>query len=61
LGEIRRYLIDNLGMFEMDNKEGEGRLFLSNGEVIEGLFKKDCINGHAKFTNLLGEEVEGYW
>jgi len=54
-------LIDDLGMFEMDNKEGEGKLYLSNGEVIEGLFKDDCINGYAKFTNLLGEKVEGYW
>ena len=38
-----------------------GKLFLSNGEVFEGLFKKDSINGQGKFTNLQGEVIEGVW
>jgi hypothetical protein len=29
----------------MDNKHGKGKLFLSNGEVFEGNFKEDMVDG----------------
>ena len=44
-----------------DNKEGLGRLYLSNGEMFEGYFEADCINGEGVFHDKYGEKYEGRW
>ena len=44
-----------------DTKEGRGRIRLSNGEVFEGDFHNDRIQGFGKFHNLEGSVVEGIW
>ena len=49
------------GNFENDNKSGEGRLFLSNGEEFKGHFDNDFINGRGVFTTKDGEEISGIW
>ena len=44
-----------------DNKEGLGRLYLSNGESFEGHFYRDYINGGGCFLDQFGEKYEGKW
>ena len=39
----------NLGAFDCDNKSGDGKLILSNGEEFYGVFKNDFINGKGVF------------
>lgn len=34
-----------LGDFADDLKQGQGKLFLSNGEYFEGEFDRDAVNG----------------
>lgn len=34
----------------MDNKHGKGKLFLSNGEIFDGWFKEDMIDGEGVLT-----------
>ena len=48
-------------MLSKDTKEGRGRIKLSNGEVFEGDFHEDKIQGFGKFRGLDGKVVEGIW
>ena len=48
-------------MLSKDSKEGRGRIKLSNGEVFEGDFHQDKIQGVGKFHSLEGKVVEGMW
>lgn len=34
---------------------------MSNGEMFEGEFEKDCINGEGIFYSQYGEKCEGRW
>ena len=45
----------------MDNKHGKGKLFLSNGEVFEGHFKEDMVDGEGVLTRDNGSRVRGIW
>jgi hypothetical protein len=38
-----------------------GRLTLTNGEVLEGQFSDDYIEGEAVFHTLDGEAIRGTW
>eukprot|EP01017_Pseudomicrothorax_dubius_P047283 TRINITY_DN846_c0_g4_i1.p1 TRINITY_DN846_c0_g4~~TRINITY_DN846_c0_g4_i1.p1 ORF type:complete len:339 (+),score=104.90 TRINITY_DN846_c0_g4_i1:480-1496(+) len=49
------------GEFKNDNKEGHGKLFLSNGERFEGEFLDDRVHGRGSFYTLHGERVNGLW
>lgn len=51
----------DVGDFVLDNKNGEGRLTLTNGEVLEGQFREDEIEGEATFTTVDGEAITGIW
>jgi len=44
-----------------DTKEGFGRLKLSNGELFEGEFRKDRIEGNGKFYTASGDIICGLW
>jgi hypothetical protein len=45
----------------LDNKNGCGRLTLTNGETLEGQFSDDYIEGEATFTTVDGEAITGVW
>ncbi|CAD8171065.1 unnamed protein product [Paramecium octaurelia] len=49
------------GEFNDDNKEGQGTLYLSNGEKFCGQFLKDYINGFGLFHTKNQKIVEGRW
>jgi hypothetical protein len=42
-------LLLSLGNFDCDNKSGEGKLILSNGEEFHGNFNNDFVNGKGVF------------
>jgi hypothetical protein len=44
-----------------DTKEGRGKIRLTNGELFEGDFHVDRIQGFGKFCFLDGSIVEGIW
>ena len=44
-----------------DNKEGKGKLYLTNGECFEGMFNEDSINGSGRFITMHDEVIEGIW
>ena len=44
-----------------DTKEGLGKLKLSNGEIFEGEFRHDMIEGKGKFFTVSGEIISGIW
>lgn len=48
-------------MLAKDTKEGRGRIKLSNGEVFEGDFHEDKIQGFGKFHAIEGKVIEGMW
>lgn len=45
----------------MDNKAGRGKLYLTNGEIFEGEFKEDSIEGQGQFKTWNGDIVSGIW
>lgn len=45
----------------MDNKQGKGKFFLSNGEIFEGNFKDDMIDGEGILCRLNGSRIKGLW
>ena len=49
------------GQFYDDNKEGQGTMFLSNGERFVGAFSKDFIEGAGLFYCKNGRVVDGKW
>ena len=42
-------------------KEGEGILYISNGEKFVGEFHNDVISGKGAFTTLTGDRIHGEW
>lgn len=49
------------GMFERDSRTGLGTIKLSNGELFEGVFLSDEMEGPGKFYRVDGGVVEGVW
>ena len=49
------------GDFKEDLKEGNGILYLVNGEKFVGEFKADMVNGNGTYHKLNGEVIKGYW
>jgi hypothetical protein len=49
------------GCFKDDVKEGQGTLYLSNGESYRGEFENDQPHGKGQFKNIRGEGVVGFW
>ena len=50
-----------VGNFDKDEKDGKGKLKFSNGEIFEGTFKKDMVEGEGTFTSLDGRKIHGIW
>jgi hypothetical protein len=48
-------------MLMHDAKDGRGKIHLSNGELFEGDFHLDLIQGFGKFHTLDGRVIEGIW
>lgn len=42
-------------------RNGTGKLKLSNGEVFEGEFKEDEMEGEGRYYTMSGELVLGVW
>lgn len=49
------------GNFSEDQKNGEGALYLSNGEYYRGQFKDDQPNGCGAYKRTNGQIVDGAW
>ena len=49
------------GEFSNNLKNGEGILYLLNGDKFEGMFNNDQINGKGVFTKSNGEVIHGEW
>ena len=49
------------GQFKNDSKHGKGYIKLTNGEMFEGVFDHDMIEGNGIFYKGSGEIVIGYW
>ncbi len=49
------------GEFVLDNKNGKGKLTLTNGEVLEGEFREDFIEGEGTFHTVEGDAISGVW
>jgi hypothetical protein len=58
---MKVFLCYYLGNFDYDNKSGEGKLILSNGEEFHGSFSNDFVHGKGVFYTQEGEEIEGIW
>ena len=48
-------------MLVKDTKEGRGKIMLTNGEMFEGDFNNDRIQGFGKFFMKDGTIIEGIW
>jgi|JI6StandDraft_1071083.scaffolds.fasta_scaffold04165_2 hypothetical protein len=59
--DVDEYWIRYEGSFVDDNKDGRGKLFLSNGEVFEGWFQNDYVTGEGTFHRNDGKVVRGVW
>lgn len=49
------------GSFQLDLKDGDGVLSLTNGEKIQGIFRNDKLNGKGIFYKLDGSKIIGEW
>lgn len=49
------------GQFKNDSKHGKGYIKLTNGEMFEGIFDHDMIEGNGIFYKRKGEIVIGFW
>ncbi|CAD8165162.1 unnamed protein product [Paramecium pentaurelia] len=58
---VEDYWMKYSGNFQMDNKEGQGSLHLTNGERFVGWFERDLINGKGVFYRMDGKMMEGRW
>ncbi|CAD8089440.1 unnamed protein product [Paramecium primaurelia] len=58
---VEDYWIKYSGNFDQDNKEGQGTLYLTNGERFVGTFQKDFINGPGIFYCMNGKIMDGRW
>lgn len=49
------------GQFQMDAKQGFGSIKLTSGEIFQGEFEKDVIDGKGKFYSSEGKVITGIW
>lgn len=50
-----------LGNFIDDVKQGKGKVYLTNGEWIEGEFKGGVLDGESIFFDLFNNKIKGIW
>jgi hypothetical protein len=49
------------GEFSNNVKNGEGTLYLLNGDKFKGMFLNDQVNGKGVYTKSNGEVIHGTW
>ena len=59
--DVEDYWIKYEGAFSEDSKNGEGKLYLSNGEIFEGHFREDMVWGDGVLNRRDGTRVKGSW
>ena len=59
--EVEDYWIKYEGAFSEDSKNGEGKLYLSNGEIFEGHFREDMVWGDGVLNRRDGTKIKGSW
>ncbi|CAD8064056.1 unnamed protein product [Paramecium sonneborni] len=59
--KIGDYWTRYVGEFNQDNKEGQGILYLSNGDRFEGNFLQDLLNGPGKYIKKNGQIISAKW
>jgi hypothetical protein len=59
--EVDEYWTKYEGRFVEDNKEGHGKLYLTNGEVFVGNFEGDEVNGEGCFYRRDKTVFKGRW
>ncbi|CAD8152519.1 unnamed protein product [Paramecium pentaurelia] len=59
--QVGEYWTKYFGQFHEDNKEGQGTLFLSNGDKFEGNFLQDLVSGPGKYIKANGQVFSGRW
>ena len=55
------YWVKYEGSFYDDSKNGQGKMYLSNGEVFEGGFKNDVVWGEGTLLRRDGSRLRGLW
>lgn len=61
IANFEQFWVKYEGFFYEDNKEGRGKLYISNGELFEGAFRDDIAEGEGMFWKMDGEKVRGVW
>jgi hypothetical protein len=61
LGVLRGYLSVHAGQFSEDLKSGSGKLKFSNGELFEGSFVEDMVQGEGMFYCRDGQRIHAVW
>ncbi|CAD8067168.1 unnamed protein product [Paramecium sonneborni] len=59
--QVGEFWTKYVGLFHEDNKEGQGVLYLSNGDKFEGNFLQDLVSGPGKYIKANGQFVSGRW
>ncbi|CAD8063264.1 unnamed protein product [Paramecium sonneborni] len=59
--QVGEFWTKYVGLFHDDNKEGQGTLYLSNGDKFEGNFLQDLVSGPGKYIKSNGQFVSGRW
>ena len=49
------------GDFRNDSKDGYGKIQLTNGEVFEGTFVEDAIEGEGRYYPMKNQPIVGLW
>ena len=61
MGILLRYYVYHLGNLVSDSKQGFGLIKFSSGEVFEGEFVNDKMEGKGKFHKKDGTIINGLW
>ncbi|CAD8149752.1 unnamed protein product [Paramecium pentaurelia] len=59
--QVGEYWTKYVGQFYDDNKEGQGILYLSNGDKFDGTFIQDLISGLGRYIKVNGQIIQGRW
>ena len=59
--KLAEYWTSYEGDFRVDNKEGYGLMYFSNGEKYIGEFKGDKVHGEGNFYAINGNIINGKW
>ena len=61
LGKITSCWVKYEGYFQNDKREGQGTLYLTNGEQFRGNFVEDMPQGPGIYKDINGKHIQGNW